>query len=254
MSGGSNDFTLLLQRAQQRLPGAAEEITKTFGPRLLRVIRRRLQGLNHLRRLLDPEDLCQDVWVRFFARSLHKNNFAAPAALTAFLLKVGRSSVGAMERHYLRRRKRDMRRDEPRDAPAGLRPGGECVSPAPGPDRVAEGRDEWEQLLASQPAENRPALVLLGEGWTVAAAAAELRLSEKAVRRIRAHAARLNRPLPVGANQSRDQDEGRAPHRQPPRRPGEHCVARDDWVVRDVQGELYPCKPDIFRATYESVE
>jgi hypothetical protein len=25
----------------------------------------------------------------------------------------------------------------------------------------------------------------------------------------------------------------------------------DDWIIRGVQGELYPCKPDIFAATYE---
>lgn len=28
----------------------------------------------------------------------------------------------------------------------------------------------------------------------------------------------------------------------------------NDWIVRDVKGELYPCKPDIFTATYEPVE
>jgi hypothetical protein len=26
-----------------------------------------------------------------------------------------------------------------------------------------------------------------------------------------------------------------------------------DWVIRGVQGEFYPCKPDIFAATYEAV-
>lgn len=26
---------------------------------------------------------------------------------------------------------------------------------------------------------------------------------------------------------------------------------RGDWIIRGVQGELYPCKPDIFAATYE---
>lgn len=26
-----------------------------------------------------------------------------------------------------------------------------------------------------------------------------------------------------------------------------------DWIIRGVQGELYPCKPDIFTATYEPV-
>lgn len=27
-----------------------------------------------------------------------------------------------------------------------------------------------------------------------------------------------------------------------------------DWIIRGVQGEFYPCKPDIFDATYEPVE
>jgi hypothetical protein len=27
-----------------------------------------------------------------------------------------------------------------------------------------------------------------------------------------------------------------------------------DWIIRGVAGELYPCKPDIFAATYEPVE
>lgn len=26
-----------------------------------------------------------------------------------------------------------------------------------------------------------------------------------------------------------------------------------DWVIRGVQGEFYPCKPDIFEATYDEV-
>jgi len=28
----------------------------------------------------------------------------------------------------------------------------------------------------------------------------------------------------------------------------------DEWLVRGVTGELYPCKPDIFEQTYEAVE
>ena len=30
-------------------------------------------------------------------------------------------------------------------------------------------------------------------------------------------------------------------------------VRPGDWIIRGVQGELYPCKPDIFEATYEPV-
>jgi hypothetical protein len=28
----------------------------------------------------------------------------------------------------------------------------------------------------------------------------------------------------------------------------------DDWIIRGVKGEIYPCKPDIFAATYEPAE
>lgn len=27
-----------------------------------------------------------------------------------------------------------------------------------------------------------------------------------------------------------------------------------DYIIKGVQGEVYPCKPDIFEATYEAVE
>ena len=27
----------------------------------------------------------------------------------------------------------------------------------------------------------------------------------------------------------------------------------DDWIIQGVAGEIYPCKPDIFSATYEYV-
>lgn len=27
-----------------------------------------------------------------------------------------------------------------------------------------------------------------------------------------------------------------------------------DWIIKGIKGEFYPCKPDIFTATYEKVE
>lgn len=35
---------------------------------------------------------------------------------------------------------------------------------------------------------------------------------------------------------------------------GDMTVSDGDWVIRGVKGELYPCKPDIFAATYERVD
>lgn len=35
---------------------------------------------------------------------------------------------------------------------------------------------------------------------------------------------------------------------------GGHIVCPKDWIITGVQGERYPCKPDIFAATYEPAE
>lgn len=34
---------------------------------------------------------------------------------------------------------------------------------------------------------------------------------------------------------------------------GDMTVSPGDYVIRGVRGEFYPCKPDIFKATYEAV-
>ena len=35
---------------------------------------------------------------------------------------------------------------------------------------------------------------------------------------------------------------------------GDMLVSHGDYIIKGVQGEFYPCKPDIFEATYELVE
>lgn len=34
---------------------------------------------------------------------------------------------------------------------------------------------------------------------------------------------------------------------------GDMTVSINDWVIKGVQGEFYPCKPDIFEQTYDKV-
>lgn len=34
---------------------------------------------------------------------------------------------------------------------------------------------------------------------------------------------------------------------------GGYIVCPGDWIITGVKGEFYPCKPDIFEATYEKV-
>jgi len=35
---------------------------------------------------------------------------------------------------------------------------------------------------------------------------------------------------------------------------GGHIVCPGDWIIKGIAGEFYPCKPNIFEATYEAVE
>lgn len=34
---------------------------------------------------------------------------------------------------------------------------------------------------------------------------------------------------------------------------GELKISPGDWIIKGIKGEIYPCKPDIFAATYEAV-
>lgn len=35
---------------------------------------------------------------------------------------------------------------------------------------------------------------------------------------------------------------------------GKMIVSPNDWIIKGVNGELYPCKPDIFEKTYEPMK
>ena len=34
---------------------------------------------------------------------------------------------------------------------------------------------------------------------------------------------------------------------------GDHRLSVNDWVIKGIKGEFYPCKPDVFEKTYEPV-
>jgi len=35
---------------------------------------------------------------------------------------------------------------------------------------------------------------------------------------------------------------------------GEHVATENDYIIKGVKGEFYPCKPDIFEITYDPVK
>lgn len=54
-------------------------------------------------------------------------------------------------------------------------------------------------------------------------------------------------------NAARSDQWATAPHISIHTLEGEMFAQPGDWIIRGVKGELYPCKPDIFDATYEPV-
>ena len=49
-------------------------------------------------------------------------------------------------------------------------------------------------------------------------------------------------------------DKAHSAHGWIPTLEGRHVVCPTDWIITGIKGERYPCKPDIFEATYEKVE
>jgi hypothetical protein len=35
---------------------------------------------------------------------------------------------------------------------------------------------------------------------------------------------------------------------------GTMAAIRGDWIIKGINGEFYPCKPDIFEKTYEKMD
>jgi hypothetical protein len=63
----------------------------------------------------------------------------------------------------------------------------------------------------------------------------------------------LNKPMVGGVSRQVDIDHGGKTlfiHTLE----GKMECSLNDWVIRGVKGETYPCKPDIFEATYEKVD
>lgn len=35
---------------------------------------------------------------------------------------------------------------------------------------------------------------------------------------------------------------------------GDMIISKGDYIIKDIKGEFYPCKPDIFKMTYERID
>lgn len=51
-----------------------------------------------------------------------------------------------------------------------------------------------------------------------------------------------------------DQPTGQLSHARIPTLEGDMYATPGDWIITGVQGEVYPCKPEIFEQTYEPID
>jgi RNA polymerase sigma-70 factor (ECF subfamily) len=176
-----DDFRGLMERVLAGSPEAARELTQLYGPHLLRAVRLRMN--KSLRPKFDSLDFVQDIWASFFADLPRGRSWGSPAELVAFLACLARNKVVETVRQRLHGQKYNVNREQPLDEV--IRDDSSAPeAQQPTPSEVAMGREEWERLLGRQPAVYRRVLLLLHEGKSPAAAAQEVGISEKTVRRV----------------------------------------------------------------------
>jgi RNA polymerase sigma-70 factor (ECF subfamily) len=157
----------LLQRVRGGDGEAAAELVRRYEPEIRRAIRIRLTD-PRLRRVLDSMDVFQSVLGNFFVRvAAGQYDLAEPGQLLALLAAMARNKVLDHARRQ-RAARRDQRRVETGASDALTR----LVDSAPGPSRIAAGREllqEVRRLLTDEErdlADQRA----LGRDWAVIAA------------------------------------------------------------------------------------
>jgi RNA polymerase sigma-70 factor (ECF subfamily) len=122
-----------------------------------------------LRRLLEPDDLCQSVLKSFFVRAASgQYDLDGPAKLLALLRAMARNKVAKQARRHQTLR-RDLRRDVSLDEGAP-----HLAAAGPSPSRMAIGREILEAFRGRLTAEERRLADLRSEGHEWAEIAREL--------------------------------------------------------------------------------
>src|SRR5262249_13652260 len=144
---GDPPFAEFLRRVRAGDEWAAVEFVRQYEPVLRLEIRLRLRDTK-LRRLLEPEDLCQSGLKSFFVRGASgQYDLDSPAKLLALLRAMARNKVTKQARKH-RTLRRDLRRDVSLDG--GAPP---VAAAGPSPSRIAIGREILDALRGRLTAE-----------------------------------------------------------------------------------------------------
>jgi RNA polymerase sigma factor (sigma-70 family) len=179
-----NEFEMLLKQVQSGSEAAAWTLVETYGPHVLRSVRRLVD--HRLRRRLDSQDFVQAIWASVFARPQKLLAMRQPEELIAYLAAITRNTVIDEARRQRDFKKRAVTREQSlEDATAAA--GDELRCRQPRPSEIAIAREQWERLARDQPEHYRRIIALRLQGHTCQAIADQLGLSERTVRRVLTH-------------------------------------------------------------------
>jgi RNA polymerase sigma factor (sigma-70 family) len=178
-SDGTTDaFQQLLRDAQAGCDTAARELLETYGPHVVRAVRRNLN--RSIRSKFDSADFAQAVWASFFAQLQDHQEFAHPQALLGYLTTMARNKVVDESRRRLTSHKYDVKLEQPLPGEDDARMNGR----EPTASQVAVADELWDRLIAGQPPHYQAILRLRRDGLTNGEIAQQLSISEKTVRRL----------------------------------------------------------------------
>jgi len=175
------DLSALLNQVKSGSQDAMGQLVETFGPHVLRVIRRMLT--RELRPQFDSADFAQAIWLSVLCHGDRIFQFANSDELVRYLAGVTHNKLNMEFRRQYETDKRDLRRE--RAALDGSTPAAQdAIAAEPTPSEFAIARERWQRLEAGLNPRDREILQLKYAGHTNLEIAGRLSINERTVRRL----------------------------------------------------------------------
>lgn len=179
----NHDFRALFQRVRSGDSDASRQLVEEYTPVLLKVVRRFLH--TRMRSRFDSIDFVQGVWASVFRNPAGVEQLESKEAATHYLARMARNKVIDATRRSIYCKKNDLRRECQIDV---LFDGLEGESELPdtrqlSPSELVQLREEWRQLVDTQPKIFREISFLRSIGATFKEIAQRLGLHERTIRR-----------------------------------------------------------------------
>jgi RNA polymerase sigma-70 factor (ECF subfamily) len=181
MSGPEDEFRVLLKRAQDGSQDATCELIDSYGPHIVRAVRRKLNKA--IRAKFDSIDFVQAVWASFFAAPKPLTDFRSPGELVKFLAALAQNKVVDEIRRRMETDKYNVNRERSLDDSA-WEMHEHCPAAQPSPSELAVAEELWRRMLRGKSEHHRRILQLRREGNTHRQIADQLHMNERTVRRV----------------------------------------------------------------------